>query len=497
MSSTGLSQRIGRHTLIYGVGVLLSRAIGFIMLPVYTRYLTPADYGTLQLLVMVLEVVSIVAGSRLAAGIFYYFHKAESEAEKHAVLSTAAIVLALSYGFVAALTYVVAPTIANAIFETESATKLVRIAAGGLASEGLLLVPLAYLQVRERSSAYVAVTTVKLVVQLGLNIYFVVVLRRGAEGVLWSTLISNSVIGASLSLVLIAQVGTRFSSRAMRDLVRFGLPMVATQVATFVMTFGDRYFLNKAADTAAVGLYGLAYQFGFLLFALAYTPFNSVWEPVRFAIAKRPDRDQVYAAAFVYFNILLITLAVGIALFVSDFLNFAAAPAFRPAAALVPVILAAYVLQAWTGIHNVGIQMRERNEYITTANWIAAGVALVGYVVLIPRWLGWGAATATVISFAVREWLVYRYSQRLWPIGYSWAPIARLITVAVVVSAGGAALSSRLSGWQLFGSHVALLAAYSLAVWFGGVLDQPQREMIARAIRSPLKAMTLLRGGNA
>src|SRR5438445_3530933 len=87
------------------------------------------------------------------------------------------------------------------------------------------------------------------------------------------------------------------------------------------MTFGDRYFLNKAGDAAVVGLYGLAYQFGFLLFALAWEPFNSIWEPARFAIARRADRDEVYARVFVYFNVYLITLTVGIALFAHDFLN--------------------------------------------------------------------------------------------------------------------------------------------------------------------------------
>src|SRR2546423_10760336 len=85
--------RIGRHGLIYGAGVLLSKAVAFFMLPVYTHYLTPADYGVLQLIDMVLEGASIVAGSRLAAGIFPFYHKAETDDEPRAALSTAMDVL--------------------------------------------------------------------------------------------------------------------------------------------------------------------------------------------------------------------------------------------------------------------------------------------------------------------------------------------------------------------------------------------------------------------
>src|SRR5207245_11216684 len=85
--------RIGKHGLVYGGGIILSKAVAFIMLPVYTHYLTPADYGLLQLVDMVLEVASIVAGSRLGAGIFRYYHKANTPGTRRAAPSTALIVL--------------------------------------------------------------------------------------------------------------------------------------------------------------------------------------------------------------------------------------------------------------------------------------------------------------------------------------------------------------------------------------------------------------------
>src|SRR2546429_9626039 len=89
--------RIGKHGLVYGGGIILSKAVAFIMLPVYTHYLTPADYGLLQLVDMVLEVASIVAGSRPGAGIFRYYHKANTPGKRPAGLSTALFALATSH----------------------------------------------------------------------------------------------------------------------------------------------------------------------------------------------------------------------------------------------------------------------------------------------------------------------------------------------------------------------------------------------------------------
>src|SRR5512147_2896613 len=97
--------RVGRHTLVYAAGILLAKAVSFAMLPIYTRFLTPSDYGVMELIEMTLDVVAILAGARVAVGIFRYYHKASSDEERDAVISTALMVLAASYTLVGILTF--------------------------------------------------------------------------------------------------------------------------------------------------------------------------------------------------------------------------------------------------------------------------------------------------------------------------------------------------------------------------------------------------------
>jgi len=476
--------RIGKHVFIYGSGVLLGKAVAFVMLPIYTRYLTPADYGILQLTDLTIEVISIVAGSRLGAGIFHYFHKAETPAEKRAVLSTAIAVLIASYTLAAIGASVAAPLIAERVLGARELAGLVRLAIWGFACQSLLIVPMAYLQLHDRSVSYVAVSAAKLVVQLGLNILLVVYWRRGAEGVLLSTLIANMLFGLALAASLVSDVGLHTSRAAIRDLLRFGLPFVATQVATMIATYGDRYFLRTASDLSVVGIYGLAYQFGFLLTMVGFMPFDTVWDPARFAVARRTDRDAVYARAFVYMNLLLVTAAVVLALFAEDILRLMAGPAFQAAANLIPIIVIAYVIQCWTQFHSLGILIRERTEIITMANWVGAGVALVGYAMLIPRWLGYGAAVATVASFAVREFLVYNRAQGLWPIKFNWPPVLRLVALATVVCTVGVLVAAN-GPWMSLALDTSLLVAYLAGVWFLDVLSEDDRLALRRFLRSP------------
>lgn len=485
---------IGRHTLVYGAGIVLSQSVSFLMLPIYTRYLTPADYGVMELIELALDLIATVAGARIAVGIFRYYHKAGDPESQNAVVSTAFLVLSLSYLTVGAATALCAEPLARLVFGSTENAPLIRLAAGALACTSLTIAPLTFARVRERSTLFVLANASLLVAKVGLNLLFLVGLGLGVKGVFLSNLLASVFVGGALAIYLVRNVGLRWSRSATRDLLRYGIPLVGTQLATFVATFGDRFFLNAAADEAAVGLYGLAYRFGFLLAAVGYMPFELVWEPARFSIARRPDREEVLARGFVYLNLLLLSAAVGISLFVHEVLVVMAAPAFHPAAAIVPVIVVAYVFQGWVGVQDIGILIREKTEYVTLANWIAAGVAVAGYALFIPRYLAWGAAGVTVVAFAVRWLGVYCASQRLWPVRYRWSPVLRMAALGVATVAVGLTLPE-LGLWTALAVKTVLFAGFLLACWhLGGLAADERRELAGMA--SSLRA-ALRRGGAA
>jgi O-antigen/teichoic acid export membrane protein len=465
---------VGRHTLIYGTGVLLSKALAFIMLPVYTRYLTPADYGVMGLIEMTLDVVAILGGAQLVSGIYRFYHKAASAEERDRVIATSFLLLGASYAFVGALAFLFSDRLSTLVFHTAIHGNLIRLAAAGLTVQSLMVVPLAYARVRDRSKLYVGANALKLVIAAGLNVLFLVVLHMGVEGVFLSTVITRVVVGGGLAVWVIRDVGFHFSRDTTRGLLRYGLPLVVTNIATFIATFGDRYFLEAAAGNTQVGLYNLAYQFGFLLAVIGFLPFDQVWGPKRFEIAKRPDRDELLAKGFLYASLSLLTVGVGIALFVDDVLRVMTDPAYHGAAKLVPIILVAYVLQSWAKIQDIGILVRERTEFITAADWIAAGIAVLGYWLLVPRWLGLGAAVATVVAFAFRYGLTYWFSQRLLRVEYRWRPVLVSSALAVGFGVTGTFLSIG-SLWVSLSVRSLLFGAFLVAIWKLEILSDEER----------------------
>lgn len=487
--STGSSifRGVARHSLVYGIGLLISRAVSFIMLPIYTRYLTPADYGVMALVEMTLDFISIIGGAQLALGVFRFYHKADEEEARRQVVSTSFLLVGVLYALVGAAVFLTAGPLSSLIFGSDLHSAVIRIAAANLAMGALLIVPLSLARVRDLSTFYVGANVAKLVLALSFNLLFLVGMGMGVLGVFLASLLSNLLVGGFLAVWLIRRVGIAPSRKWTRNLLRYGIPLMATQVATFIATFSDRYFLQAVADEAVVGLYSLAYQFGFLLAVVGFTPMDMVWGPKRFEVAKGENPDPTLARGFVLMNVLLLTTGVGIVLYVEDVLRIMASPAFHSAYRVVPVILVAYVLQCWASVQDIGILVRERTKYITLANFASAAVALVGYGLLVPPLLEWGAAIATVLAFFTRYILTYWFSQRLWRVRYDWSPVWALSAWAITIS--GIALALPRTGVVLsLITKTGLLAAYAIGFWLLPVMrPNEKRAIVGMARRAVLK----------
>lgn len=483
-STDGQRERsFAREAFVYGLGVVLSRIVSFLMLPIYTRYLTPADYGVLQLLQITIDVTAIVFSAGLMTGVMRFYLKTEDERERNAVISTAFVLLVASNAVGTAALMLAAPRVAALVLSGSGADGplLVRIVAATFTLEAFVTVPLLLLQVLRKPVGYTAASLAKLGLQLGLNILLVVGLGWGARGVLVGTLVATAALGSVLTPWMLRQTGARFSRSAMRDLRRFGIPYQIATAGTFVLTFGDRFFLEASHGLAAVGLYGLAYQFGFLLSGLGAQPFFRAWAPerLRLSAAPRAVRDAAYARGFLHLNLFQITLAVGIGLFIRPVLVVMSAPDFHGAAPLVPVILASFVLQAWTDAVALGIQVSEQTRYATFATWISVFLILALYATLIPPYAGMGAAVATLIASVARFLLTWYWSHRLWPASWNFAPNLRLAGYAVVC----------VGALEIFGPSGlggAIVAACSLALVYAVVvladpLGADARELLATA----------------
>ena len=487
-------RRLGRDTFLYGAGILLNRAVSFLMLPVYTRFLTTADYGVLQLLDMTVDISHILFTAGMMAGVSLFYFQARDQQERADIIRTAFVVEMILTAIGASALFLLAPQIWQISLGGGGEVLFVRIAAVNFTLQMLTAVPMVLLQLQQRSHTVVLINFCRLLAQLSLNILFVVVLREGVKGILLAGVIVNAVQGTALAFWVLRAARGRVRLAIVRQLRDFGVPYQLSTAGAFVLSFGDRYFLQASRGAAVVGLYGLAYQFGFLLHQLSTEQVLKAWNPQRLQLLHEPreERDARYARGFGYYNLILITMATGIGLFVRPVIQVMTTAPFHPAAELVPIILVAYILQGWGSVTQFGIAVSRQTKYLSYASWISVAVVLVLYATLIPRWGGLGAALATVGAFLVRFLLQYRWAQRLWPVDYGWERNLRLAAYgAMVVTAAFVLPVAGIVGRSVLGA--ALLAIYGGLTWTT-ILHETDRALVLAALRSPRSLMSVFRG---
>jgi O-antigen/teichoic acid export membrane protein len=453
-----------------------------------TRLLTPADYGVIQLIEMTFDMLTILAGSRIGSGIYRFYHKAETEEEKHGVLSTALLFLLASFSLIAAAAWFSADAMSQLIFETDRYATAIRVASLSFPWMGTMGVTLGYLRMLDRALSWVLVGLVKSVIQLIMVVILLGFVGMDLTGVFIAALTANTLTGSWLVWTMLRTTGLSFVPGAAKDLLRFGLPLVVTQVASFFTTFADRYFLQRSFGESEVGLYALAYTFGFLLVQIGYTPFSHVWGPIRFEVAKKDDPGPLIARTFILINCLFLSIGVGIGLFTFDLLRIMSPATFWRAADFVPVILVAYVFHSWAGFLNLGIMVREKTQFITLADWAGAIVALFGYLYLIPIYGGWAAAWTTVVAFGVRVSLIHWSAQRLWYIEYDWPPVIRLVVLAVSTVVVGLLLP-QLPLIPSILVRVGLMLLYGVILWNARIMPDDERERVRGWARNPRAAI--------
>src|SRR6266850_1287554 len=419
-----------KHTSIYTFGNLASKAVGLFLIPVYTHYLRPREYGIIDILDLTIILIGVVVSAGMGSSLFRYYLAAETEDERHEVVGSSLLFSVLSAGAIAIPILLWSGGISQLVFRSPGYGFYLQIAILsfwiGMISETCRN----YFRARQQSALYVVSLLIQLVISVGLNIYFIVFRHLGVLGFLYSSLIVNGLMGGALLIHTIAQTGFRVSIPKTRLMLIYGAPFIFSGLGHFVLNFADRYFLNAYSNLSEVGIYALGYKFGFLISMLASAPFLQMWDAQVFVVAKDPNAKAVYARMFEYFAALILFGVLGLSVFIKDILRLMAAPEYFAAYRIVPIVAMAYAFNGWGQYFRLGMLLTNRTRFIGMIMVGTGVVTLALYLTLIRAFHGMGAAVATFLSFALMMVWTYIVSQRLYPVPYHHRRTAGVLAIA-------------------------------------------------------------------
>ena len=426
-------KKLIKHSTIYGLGSILGKVVGFLLIPLYTHYLTPNDYGVLELIDITISVAGLFTGMGISAAIFRFYYHYDDTKDKNEVISTAFIFVTTMAAIVVAVAIGFADGISMLVFNTDKYAYYLQLMFVSFLFSTIASVPESHAMAEQKSALFTSINIGTLVLSLALNIYVVAFLKMGVLGIVYVSAIMRSVNAAFWLFLTIPRVGISFSFHKLKELLRYGIPLVPANVGMFVMTFSDRFFLSHFMSLSAVGIYSLGYKFGFMISILLIQPFNRIWQAQMFEIAKKDDAKKIFAKMFTYFSYVVLFAVLGLSVFIKDAIRFIADPSFFTAYKVVPIIALACFFGGTYFFFQIGLLLKKKTKYVGYSVSIAASLNLIlNYFFII--YIGTiGAALSALITNIVMAGIVYFYSQKLYKITYEFLRILKLFAVVSIL----------------------------------------------------------------
>jgi O-antigen/teichoic acid export membrane protein len=422
-----------RHAAVYGLANVLVQASGFILLPLYTRYLTPADYGMLEVLGRLAETTgTLLLAGGMRQALFTFYQQAEGDAERRRVLGATLALLAAVCGTGALLVLALAGPLTGVFNACGSSMRegLLRLALFGALLEPFTVLPLALIQCRVDSARFVFFSLTQFIFRVALCVVFVAGLGWGVAGVLASSAITWGLYGSWLTVTELGRGAAWPGWAEVGGLFRFALPFVPGGLCFFVMHHGDRFVLLRCCGEGEVGTYALGYKMALAVGTFSLMPLSMVWGARMYEVARQPEGPAVFGRAFTRILAAFVLVGLGLCLLEDEAVRVLGGPAYAPAARIIGLVVLACLCQTTAALMDGGFYVRRRTGLKMGITASAAAVMALLYAVLIPIDGSRGAALATLGGFSFYAGLTWYVSQRVYRVRYEWGRVAAMLGLA-------------------------------------------------------------------
>src|SRR3954454_4574308 len=420
-------RRLATTGAAYTAASIFSKLIAVALLPLYTRYLTPADYGAAEVMFAAVVSASILIRLGLIEALLRFYYQDDEDPAR--VVSTSFSTMF----WVSTVAALLAPPFAGPTSEAlrpHPAPDLARISIGGLWVLTMFEFLLTLFRLEERARAYFATTMLSVLAAIGLTVVLVVGQGEGARGLLLGSYASGAVFVIGLICLHRRRLSLWIDRALLRRLMRFGLPTMPAELSLYLLNFVDRIIIVRTLGLAEPGLYSLAVKFAQGVNVLV-RGFQLAWPPLAYSIRDDDEARRAYAAVVTYFVTGCAFVVTGMWLLSRWIARALAAPKFFDSYEAVGLVATGVTLYAIYMVLVVILGRTGRTEFTFPASAAALAANSALNLALVPPLGIVGAGIALVASYIVVLALMYVFTQRLFPVPYEWGRLLRVLTVSV------------------------------------------------------------------
>ena len=485
-------RKLAGQTAVYGISSIVGRLLNYFLVPFYTRIFTREQFGVVTEMYAYVAFLVVILTYGMETAFFRYSSKTGKPLNVYSTILISLVSTSALFIFMCAMFSVPLGNLLGYPNHTEYVLWFAIIV--GL--DAISAIPLAYLRHQNKAKRFLVVNLSNVLVNIGLNMFFLVYCKEHFEihgeqsnwlvqlcynpdiGVGY-IFISNLVASIVKILLLFPQIFVarlKYEWSLMKSMLRYALPLMILGLAGIVNETIDRVLLKFLIDLpkdealAQLGVYGACYKVAIIM-SLGIQAFRYAAEPFFFAQEKDKNAAQTYASVMRYFVILMALLFLAIVLFLDVVMLFIG-PEFREGEKVVPILLVAYMFYGVVFNLSFWFKLSERTTWGASISIFGAVITIGLNVWLIPIIGYMGSAWATLASYGAMMIVSYFLGNHYYPIPYDLKRIFFYFAAALGIYFLAQYIQPE-SGWLRYVIGVALLIAFTVAVWVSESRKKP------------------------
>jgi O-antigen/teichoic acid export membrane protein len=418
----------------YALSTVLARSIGLLLLPILTRYISPADYGMIELAAATFALLNLVLPLEVVQGMARLQADEQDDRAKSAYASTAFWFTGGVFAVLTLIAWTATEPLAAAVFGAPGGEKVLRVAVCAMTLNALLYVVQNQLRWNLQSRAFAITNLALVVVTSATSIALIVGLGAGVTGYFLATVVGNAVALALALLMLSTKtpIVIELDRARLGRMLSFSAPLVFSGVAVYLTTYADRWLVRYWLGLEGLGLYGVAFRVASVV-GIAVSSLQMAVTPLIYRGYRNPETPALMRELLSY--VLMVTLpAVCLLSALSEpLIRVLTGSRFQGAAPAVGWLSLGLVLGSLY-VFAPGMGLAKQTTRIAMIN-ITAGICnLALCLTLIPLLGIRGAAIAYMTGAATMAGLYLMGSQRFYAIPYPTRAfgMALFATVAVL-----------------------------------------------------------------
>jgi O-antigen/teichoic acid export membrane protein len=465
-------RNLARKSAVYGLGNILLRGISIFLLPLYTRYLTPADYGVIAVTGTITAILGILYPLSLHGATTRLYFDAQNEVDRYQSIGTLWVSMILSATAIAIFADRIGNTVTPLFLRDVPFSPYIRLAIWTGFFNVFSLLPLNLFQILERPGLYVLTTVGSTLLTIGLIIGLVVFWGQGAYGYLLGVLLAGALLAVPYVFVTLKYVQVILRKDILKTALVYSLPLVPHGVASWMLALSDRLILEHYVPMGQLGLYSLGYQFGSVM-NMAATAINFAWVPFLFKVdSERGEAAKPHLARLVtYYTLILSWMALGLALLAKGAILFLTPPAFHGAHYVTPWIVGGFLLSGLYFIPANYLFLKSKTVWIPLVTVLSGAINIGLNLLLAPRYGIMAAAWANFLAYGAMLALVWALTLRVYPFPYEYKRLGQIMltilgffTVGNVLAFPSAAIETAVRGviWLAYPFVLAVFGFFTI-----------------------------------